>query len=130
MSERFARRGAHRHVQAARRSTHHSWMALAILGIGLTTQAQAQEPVGIPVSMVPAGTISRKAPYRLILDPIAGTIELQNQGGKLLDRWAQFAPSSPLAEIPADGGRVRPPEGMVTYGELYSASHQTRSFAR
>jgi hypothetical protein len=68
--------------------------ALLLLGVPV---AAAQD-----VSSRPAGTMSRKAPYAVVYDPIAGTIELENEGGKVVGRWEQYSSAAPLADIPAD----------------------------
>lgn len=85
-------------------------VALGVLGWSLAPAVHAQQGGSPQVTTDPVGTVARKAPYRVLFDPVARTIELQNQGGKVLERWDQFSSVAPLANIPTD----RPVSVVIT----------------
>lgn len=61
----------------------------------VTVPAQAPDPSPNPA-------FARRAPYRVVLDQLAGSVELQDHRGELLDRWAPGTGprDTPLASIP------------------------------
>jgi hypothetical protein len=78
-------------------------VATAIALVGLPSVGAAQQaPADAPptVSTVPAGTMSRKTPYRIVLDQISGGAVVYNQRGTVIDRWNRDDGTAPLANIP------------------------------
>ncbi len=75
---------------------------VVLLGLSFVPDVHGQASDAPQVSTQPAGALTRKAPYRVIYDPLAGSIELQNQRGDVRERWPQFSAIAPLANIPAD----------------------------
>ncbi len=79
-------------------------VALAAAALASPASVSGQTPDAAPpaVSTQPAGTMSRKAPYRVVVDQVAGTIQLQNQRGSVVERWDRLSGVTPLANVPSD----------------------------
>lgn len=60
-------------------------------------------------SVVSPSTLGERAPYRIILNHVDGSVELHNSGGRVLEKWDRYA-AAPVAEIP----HGRPVEVVVT----------------
>ncbi len=58
--------------------------SVAALVLSLPAHAQAPDPSASPV-------FAKDAPYRVLLDQLTGSVEVQNPKGKVVDRWAPGA---------------------------------------
>ncbi|MDH5234478.1 MAG: hypothetical protein OEW77_05915 [Gemmatimonadota bacterium] len=75
-----------------------------------SSSVSAQDASAPTVSALPAAALTRKAPYRVVVDQLTGSVVLENQAGKVLERWAQFSTAAPVADIPVD----RPVSVVIT----------------
>ena len=96
---------------------------LGILALWFGPALQAQQGGTQQVTTDPVGTVARKAPYRVLFDPLARTIELQDQSGNVKERWDQFSSVAPLANIPAD----RPVSVVITNANPLLYDYSVRS---
>ena len=65
--------------------------------LGMAVQRALAQETG--QSATPPLVLSDRAPFKLVLDHVDGSVELHNAGGRVLERWDRYS-AAPVAEIP------------------------------